>query len=307
VRARRTIRAGAATLAVLLAAVVAAAAGGPPGGTPRAEAAPLFQVGRAHGAEHLPALDGSRPIFVLVLGSDARPGETIARARADSIHLIGINPRRGAASVLGFPRDSWVPIPGFGSGKINSAMVYGGPELMVRTVEALTGIKIDYYLLTSFGGLRSMVDAVGGITVDVPYAMSDHFSGANFRPGRQRLSGKEALALSRNRKDTPNGDFSRSHNQGLLILSALGQFRREFREDPARVLVWIGGGLRNLRTDVPISELLDLAFTVSKIPVGKVHNRVVPGGTGFVGSSSVVFLSGSAGAIYSKLRGDGLL
>lgn len=306
-RARRLIRPAAGGIAALFVALVVATVGGAPGGPDRAEAAPLFQVGRAHGAEHLPALDGSKPIFVLVLGSDARPGQAIARARADSIHLIGINPRREAASVLGFPRDAWVSIPGFGSGKINSAMVYGGPELMVRTVEAITGIRIDYYLLTSFGGLRQMVDAVGGITVDVPYAMNDHFSGANFRAGRQRLSGPEALAFSRNRKDTPNGDFSRSQNQGRLILAALGQFRREFRKDPARVLVWIGGGLRNLRTDLPISELLDLAFTVSRIPVGKVTNRVVPGGTGFAGSSSVVFLSGSAGAMYANLRGDGLL
>ena len=300
------IRPAAGGVAALAMAMLVASVGGAPGGPARAEAAPLFQVGRAHGAEHLPTLGGSRPIFVLALGSDARPGEAISRSRADAIQLIGINPRRRAASVLGFPRDSWVPIPGFGSGKINSAMVYGGPELMVRTVEALTGIRIDYYLLTSFGGLAAMVKAVGGITVDVPYAMNDPFSGANFRPGRQRLSGGEALAFSRNRKDTPNGDFSRSLNQGLLIRAALGEFRRDFQRDPAQVLAWIGGGLRNLRTDLPMSELLNLAFTVSRIPVARVRHRVVPGGTGFVGSSSVVILSGSAGPMYASLRGDGL-
>jgi polyisoprenyl-teichoic acid--peptidoglycan teichoic acid transferase len=307
VRARPSIRLWAGAVAVLLAAAVVAAAGGGPGGPSRAEAAPLFQVGRGHRAEHLPALDGSRPIFVLVLGSDARPGQSVARSRADSIHLVGINPQKRAGSVLGFPRDAWVPIPGFGSGKINAAMVHGGPQLMVRTVEALTGIRIHYYLLTSFWGFRAMVSAVGGISLDVPYAMNDSASGANFRPGRQRLTGKEALAFSRNRKDTPNGDFSRSFNQGRLILAALGEFRRDFQKDPARVLAWIGGGLRNLRTDLPIPELLDLAFTVSRISLENVRNQVVPGGTGFVGSSSVVFLTGSAGAIYADLRGDGLL
>jgi polyisoprenyl-teichoic acid--peptidoglycan teichoic acid transferase len=278
-----------------------------PARSPEAAAAPLLEVGRAHGATYLPGLKRGRPVFILVLGSDARRGEQIERARSDSIHLIGINPRRKEATILGFPRDSWVPIPGRGSSRINTAMVIGGPELTVATVESLTGIQIDYYVLTSFGGLRQMIDAVGGVEVDIPYAMSDSASGAVFEAGPKRLSGSEALAFSRNRKDTPSGDFSRSENQGRLLLACLTQFREEFSERPARLLTWMGAGLRNFQTDVPLPELLTLAFTASEIADTSVNNLVVPGGVGSAGAASVVYISSVAQEIYADMRGDGIV
>lgn len=301
------MRRWAALTLAALAAWVAVGAGGPPGPRPEAAAAPLFQVGRAPGATHLPALTGRRPVFVLVLGSDARRGEQVNRARSDSIHLIGINPMKRQATVLGFPRDAWVSIPGRGSSRINTAMVLGGPELAVQTVESLTGIEIDYYVLTSFWGLRGMIDAVGGVEVDVPYAMSDSASGAFFDAGPQRLTGPAALAFSRNRKDTPNGDFSRSQNQGRLILACLAQFREEFSERPSRLLTWMGAGFRNVQTDVPLSELLTLAFTAAEIPPASVNNLVLPGGVGSAGAASVVFLSGAAQEIYADMRADGIV
>jgi LCP family protein required for cell wall assembly len=303
---RRTVRTVALTVSVSVAWVLVALAGAPER-VPSAQAAPVFTVGRGPGASHFPALDGSRPIVVLALGSDARPGETVSRARADSIHLITINPAKRRATVLGFPRDSWVNIPGHGSDKINAAMVYGGPELVAATVQQLTGIPIDYYLLTSFPGLVRMVDSVGGFSVDVPYPMNDRYSGANFNAGPQHFSGREALQFSRNRKDTPKGDFSRSENQGRLIVAALAGFRKAFQKDPASMLTWIGAGLRNSATDVPLDELVTLAFTVSRIPATNVKNLVVPGGSGFVGSKSVVFIGGGAGSIYANLRDDGLI
>jgi LCP family protein required for cell wall assembly len=264
-------------------------------------------IGRAHEARNLPPLSGSRPIFILALGSDARPGQPIDRERSDAIHIIGINPAKHRASVLGFPRDSWVNIPGHGSNKINSAMAYGGPELAVRTLEELTGIHIDYYLLTSFGGLIRMVNAVGGVTVDIPYPMHDSYSGANFSAGVQKLNGKQALALSRNRHDAPNGDFSRSQNQGLLLVSALADFRDQFAHDPSSMLTWMATGLRNVSTDLSVGELARLAFTAAQIRPHDVKNMVVPGTTGSEGSASVVFISGSARNIYADMRRDGLI
>ena len=82
---------------------------------------PLFQIEQAH-AEHVPVLDGSEPIFVLLIGSDARPGEEVAELRADSIHIVAVNPAKSKMTIVGFPRDSLVPIPGFGTTKINEAM-----------------------------------------------------------------------------------------------------------------------------------------------------------------------------------------
>jgi polyisoprenyl-teichoic acid--peptidoglycan teichoic acid transferase len=266
-------------------------------------------VGLAHPnqAQNLPGLTGSKPFFILSLGSDARPGQTIAGERTDSVHIIGINPAKHRASILGFPRDSWVPIPGHGRNKINSAMTLGGPALTVKTLEHLTGIHIDYYLLTSFGGLTNMVDAIGGVTVNVPYPMHDRYSGANLNPGVQKLTGKQALAFSRNRHDTPNGDLSRSLNQGTLLQGGLSELHTSFSKAPGAVLTWLATGIRNTQSDLSIEQLLTLAFTALSIKANHVTNQIVPATTGTVGGASVVFILPSAHAVYQNMRGDGLI
>ena len=302
-RARRRIVAGFAALTVW---VVGSALGAPPG-SPGATAAPLIKIGKAHPASFMPSLNGKKPIFILVLGSDARPGQPVDRERSDSIHLVGINPRKKAASILGFPRDAWVTFPGGGQNKINNAMSAGGPELTVETVEELTGIRIDYYMLTSFEGFKKMIDGVGGVVVDVPYAMSDVFSKVDLEEGKQRLSGGQALAFSRNRHDVPNGDFSRSENQGILMQGALETFRKEFRRDPSRLLTWIGAGLRNIETDLSLEEVLDLAFTAAAVDASKVTNDVVPGTIDTIGDQSVVVITGAADEIYADMKPDGLI
>jgi polyisoprenyl-teichoic acid--peptidoglycan teichoic acid transferase len=301
------------TALLSLAGLVAWVAGAALGTTPsshRSEArAAVFTVGVAHPdqARNLPGLTGSKPFFILSLGSDARPGEAVTGERSDSIHIIGINPAKHRASILGFPRDSWVSIPGHGTNKINAAMTYGGPALTVQTIEQLTGIHIDYYLLTSFEGLTNMVEAMGGIVVNVPYPMHDSYSGANFNAGVQKLNGKQALAFSRNRHDTPNGDLSRSLNQGTLLVSALRQLNRYFEKDPAVVLTWLATGVKNVKTDLSIQQLLTMAFTALSIPAGHVTNQVVPATTGTVGGASVVFISPSARVVYANMKNDGLI
>jgi LCP family protein required for cell wall assembly len=261
----------------------------------------------AHGASFVPALKGHKPLFILALGSDARPGQAIGGQRADSIHIIGIDASRTRATILGFPRDSWVNIPGHGTSKINNSMVFGGPGLMVRTLESITGIHIDFWMLTSFGGLTHMVDWIGGLTVSIPYPMHDRYSGANFpKAGPRHLRGWQALALARNRHDTPRGDFSRSQNQGRIFLGALAELGKEFKQDPTVLFRWISAGWRNFQTDLPPSTLLDLAITATQVNPKNVKNLVVPGSTGTVGGASVVFISGSAASIYADMRRDGI-
>lgn len=254
----------------------------------------------------MPGLPAADPLFVLVVGSDARPGQAVAGARADSIHIVAVDPRSGRASILGIPRDSWVRIPGAGVGRINAALVAGGPELMVRTVEALTGIRIDAYVLTGFEGFQRIVDAVGGIELAIPYAMNDPFSRAYFRPGRTRLSGREALRFSRNRHDAPGGDLGRSLNQGRLIVAALEELRRDLREDPVTLFRWALAGVRYLRTDLSLGEILQLLLAAPSIDPGRVPNRVVSGTGASVGGASVVLLGEGARAAFLDLR-DGVL
>ncbi len=168
--------------------------------------------------------------------------------------------------MLSFPRDSYVPIPGHGTNKINAAMAFGGPPLLVATFEQLTGLSIDYYALTSFDGLTDIVTKVGGVQVNVDMNLRDAFAGAFLDKGRQKLNGRQALAYARARKTLPGGDFDRSRHQGQLLLGGLGTFQRQVAEDPAKVMTWLGVMRDEVKSDLPFPELLRLALLATKVP-----------------------------------------
>jgi polyisoprenyl-teichoic acid--peptidoglycan teichoic acid transferase len=275
-------------------------------GRPAAAATETIEIHSAHGTSFVPALQGKRPLFILALGSDARRGQPVERERSDSIHIIGVNFVTRRATILGFPRDSWVNIPGHGTSKITTAMSAGGPRLMVATLERLTGIRIDFWVLTSFGGLTRMVNAIGPLRVRVAQPMHDRYSGANFSAGVHRFRGKQALAFARDRHDVPQGDISRSKNQGILMMSALSKLRKDFAQNPAILFKWLAVGWRNIHTDIKPAMLLDLLLTASQIPSTRVNNLVVPASTGSVGAQSVVFISPAASRLYADMRADGV-
>jgi LCP family protein required for cell wall assembly len=269
--------------------------------------APLLEVGRAHPAEAVPSLTGNKPIFILCLGSGARPGQPLNGGLADSIHILAINPAKKRASLVGFPRDSWVNIPGHGMDKINAALTFGGAQLETKVIEDITGVHIDYYAITGFGGFEEMINGIHGLTIDVPFPMHDHYSKADFNAGPQHLNGHDVLAFSRDRHTLPNGDFGRSENQGRVFIDALTQFRKEFAKDPSSLLTWIGAGMQNLQTDIPLPEILQLAFTATSINPKNVSNAVVPAHVGHVGAESTVNIDPSAKALYNDLKNDGVL
>lgn len=282
----------------------------------RGQTPPPVLIKRAHAGAHRPSL--TDPIFILALGSDVgapryRRGGKVERGRADSIHIIAINPQQKAATIIGIPRDSYVPIPGHGQNKINAAMSSGGPDLMVRTVEALVrrgqaNFEFDYYMLGGFDDLEDMVNELGAIPVNVPYAMNDKASGARFRKGLQALDGREALALSRNRKDARRGDFGRSENQGLVLLGALTKARSEVARNPARTLAFLRIIFRHTRTDIPLGEAFRLGLVALQISPTKVKNLVVPGTTGPSPAGSSVFLTQPAtDRLLADVAEDGLL
>jgi LCP family protein required for cell wall assembly len=256
-------------------------------------------------AEGSPGLASTGTFFILVIGSDARPGESPEATRGDSLHIVGVNPAKGAVSILGIPRDSYVSIPGVGTRKINEALLHG-PGLMVKTVEQLTGIDIDGYVLTGFAGFQDLVNAVGGIGVDVPYAMHDPYSNANFGPGLHHMLGRDALAFSRDRHDVPGGDFGRSMNQGRMLIAALRQLKLDVARNPGALLAWVAAGANVLHTDLGVSEMAELLLSMTSLDPGRVENRVVSGTGAMVGGLSVVRLGPSAYATFRDLAADAI-
>ncbi len=247
-----------------------------------------------------------RLVFVLVLGSDARPNEALDATRADSVHLVAVDPVTRQGTIVGIPRDSYVQFPRGGRGKINDALARGGPKYAAETVRLLTGLPVDYYLLTGFEGLQKMVDELGGVDVFVDRRMNDRFSGARFEKGWHRMNGGEALAFSRNRNDVVDGDFTRSAHHGELMLSGLGKLRSEVGDDVG-LLRWVDVLRRHTRIDVPFDRLPQLAALARRTDPAGLKNVVLPGRIGFAGRASVVYLTQDAPRLFNDLRDDAVI
>lgn len=245
-----------------------------------------------------------QPVFFLVLGIDGRAG--LLGDRADAIHLIGLNPAAGAGTILNFPRDSFVEIPGRGQSRINDAFFYGGADLQVQTIERLTGVHPSFVLTTTFPGLEGMVNDLGGVDVDVPFAMKEKNSGADFPQGRVHMNGSQALAFSRNRH-IPDGDLRRSEHQALLILSALAKVRAE-NPGPAGTLRYLSVLARHVRFDnVALPELYRLGRLGLTVDPAKMRNVTMPARLGKVGARDVVFVGPGAPGVFADFRDDAML
>jgi LCP family protein required for cell wall assembly len=227
-------------------------------------------------------------IWILAVGSDARPGEDMTRTRGDALQLVGMNTETGAAAAIGIPRDSWVAIPGHGSNRINAALNFGGPQLLGEAVGNLVGIRPDYVFVTRFPFFIDMVRYIGGITVNNPVAFSDQYLYPHgFAKGRIHLGPYEAMAFSRTRHSLLRGDFDRSANQQRTLRGIQAKVRARAAEPG-----FIEGGvltvMKYLYTDLPPAELFRLGQAMAQVEPGKITNCVVQGGIGNMGGASVV-------------------
>ena len=242
-------------------------------------------------------------MWILALGSDARPGQPVLRSRGDAIQLVGLNAETGHATIIGIPRDSYVDIPGHGSDKINAAMVYGGPQLMAQAVAGMVGLEPHYVFTTSFRGMNRMITAVGGVRVYSPYAWSIP-SVANVRVGLNNLNGGEAMAFARMRHALPGGDFDRSRDQGYLLTGTLRRVKA-ITQDPGTLERLLVSFLHHTDVDLPPAELYRLARAVLQVQPDKVQMCAVRGSTGYVGAASVVHPDiGQARSLIARARAD---
>ncbi len=287
--------------AVLLALVVAVCAALPLLSAP-VSSSPIL-VGRVH-ARYQPT-DGT--IYVAVIGSDARTGNP-DNVNADALHIAGINTKSMKGGILNFPRDSWVTIPGYGSGRINEALHAGGPELVAQTLESITGIEIDYWVLVGFEDFVNIVDTLGGVKMTIPTDVYDPIgSGAKIPAGTQNLGAEEALSYVRTRKAFPNGDIDRTTHQADFLLAMLRKLHRQVEYSPTSLFRWTAAARRFARFDLSAAEMFRLGVLASQVDPADVGNVTVPVSYGSVGAASVVFISPEAADIYKEFRETGAL
>ncbi len=224
---------------------------------------------------------------VLLLGTDARPGEKIARTDsiivADIVNGEGSLPAQSGkkqAALLSIPRDTRVNIPGHGMDKINAASFYDGPEKTAEVVSELIGIPVNYYVLADWQGFEKIVDTLGGVTINVEKRMYHYDStdgpayAINLYPGEQRLDGRKALQYVRYRSDAL-GDISRTQRQ-LNFLKALANEVMQ----PSTVVKLpklIPEINKSLKTNLSLLQMVKLAEAVKDFEQTEIVTQTLPG------------------------------
>jgi LCP family protein required for cell wall assembly len=195
--------------------------------------------------------------------------------RSDTVMLLHI-PSSGPSVLVSLPRDSYVGIPGFGMNKLNAAYSFGGPKLLVKTVEEATGLQISHYMGIGFGGLVNVVNAVGGVRMCIPQNLNDPASGLHLKKGCQNLDGAQALGFVRTRHLFATQDLQREQDQRVFIKALLskmtspGTLANPFATVPAAF-----GATDSLTVDkgTQLYQLVQVAFALrhpetTTVPIG---------------------------------------
>jgi LCP family protein required for cell wall assembly len=228
---------------------------------------------------HVPGL----PYYVLALGSDAREGETVSRS--DTMILVRVDPLGGKITMLSIPRDTMVEIDGYGTQKINAAYAFGGVAGAVHEVHELTGAPISQAAVIRFDGMESLVDYLGGVTVNVPVPVYDpEYTGLILDAGEQQMDGHTALLFSRVRHGFDLGDYQRQKDQRILIEAIM---RKALGLAPWKLPGVVGHMDGMLGTSMRMYSLLPLMLRL-KVGGATIYQATVPSTTAMVDGISYV-------------------
>jgi len=212
----------------------------------------------------------------LITGSDSRAGlnrqeenqlalgHDISGSRSDTIMLLHVPANGTRPTLVSLPRDSYVPIPGHGYNKLNAAYAFGGPKLLVQTVQNVTGLPIDHYMGIGFGGLVSVVNDVGGVQMCLKAPMKDPKAGLNLKAGCQTLNGDQALGFVRTRAFA-EGDIQREQDQRILIKGILAKMTSPGTlANPFAIIPAANGAASAITIDqgTGLTQLISVAFAL---------------------------------------------
>ncbi|MFF4351513.1 LCP family protein [Streptomyces sp. NPDC001530] len=263
----------------------------------------------------------------LIVGSDSRAGMSAEEKkklhtgsadgkRTDSMMILHTGDN--GSTLISLPRDSDVEIPTFvgsdsgktykGSGrhvKLNAAYAEDGPELLVRTIEYNTGLRIDHYVEIGFAGFANIVDAVGGVDMTLDKGFKDKYSGADFKAGKQTLNGEQALAFVRTRHAFAASDLERTKNQQKFLAALAHQVATPSTVlNPFKLYPTMSAGLDSLTVDKDMSlwDLADMFWAMKGVTGGdgKSMNMPISGSSG----GNLVWDKAKVKTLVNELKND---
>ena len=221
-------------------------------------------------------------VNILVLGCDEREGEN--QARADVIIVATIRPDDKEVSLFSIPRDTRVTIEGHGKDKINHAMAFGGIPLITDSVELLLGIHIDHAVKVNFDGFINVIDALGGVNINVPEKMYKPLEAIDLLPGYQTLYGEDALAFVRWRGDGL-GDYGRIARQQQFIAALTEKVKNM---SVGQALDVLDAVMDSIETDMSVREMTSYATNLIGLSSDKVHTYSFVGGSVYINGVNYV-------------------
>ena len=229
--------------------------------------------------------------------------------RADTIMLAHLPANRDRIYLVSFPRDAWVPIQGHGDAKLNAAFSFGGPPLLIATIERLTGVRVDHVAILDFEGFKSMTDALGGVDVRVARTVWAPAQKVLWPAGTHHLDGARALDFVRQRHNLPGGDLGRIRRQQAFLKALARQaVDRGTLTNPLKLNALLEAATKAVSADesLTISTLRSLALQFRSLRPGDLVFLTAPvAGTGTEGRQSVVYLDPVKGRpLYRALRED---
>lgn len=231
------------------------------------------------------------PFYMLLLGTDGRPGEDTYRS--DSIILTRIDPQEKQVTLISIPRDTAITYEGEIM-KINATHAYGGPEAVVEAVNELCGVQIAHYAEVSFDGMEQLVDAVGGIEINVPEGdgVDDPKAGdVVIEPGQQHMDGEAALTFCRARYQYADGDYTRMRHQRMVISALADSVLNNF--DATKIPALVDSLADMVATDLTPGDIVSLANAMRGMDTDEMYSANLPSyadGTTMINGVSYVFV-----------------
>lgn len=245
--------------------------------------------------EQLVSADLNKPFYMMLIGSDIREGQSQAESRSDTNILVRVDGTKNQATMVSIPRDTAIDIDGHGVSKINNAYTYDGAAGVIREASELCGVEIAHYAEVNFGNLVALVDAVGGVDVEVDELIDDPKADGSIddasiehiiiEPGLQHLDGEAALVFARSRAYA-DGDFTRTQNQRKLIQAIVDKvLAMPVNELPGV----IEAAAACVTTDLSVTDIINLAMQFQDEGDMTIYSAMVPSVAQYVNGVSYVF------------------